>query len=164
MTWVFRDAISQAPFVCQRIAVHFGAQRLPGDFEPFYAIDIRKRVDVHEGDTPTQDGDAEFGGEKERRIDRWCFHILFTVFSNRCWDRLYLVVGLLWSVLCPGYLDSRVAVGRAQLATLMSIMFALAATPATFAVLMKSLFNAKLRRRLQDNRHTAVRPTRLNNV
>lgn len=87
------------------------------------------------------------------------FRVSFAVFSSRNWDRLYLLLGLSWSVLCPGYMDGAVEVERAQLAFLLLLMFAVAGMPMMLAVVLRVFFSVRLQSRLlpDDTKNFAVR-------
>lgn len=133
-------------------------QRLPLDFEPFFAIGTRRPLDYREKKAKAQDGELSSVEEQEDSfIAGWSFQVIFVLFSSRLWDRLYLLLGLLWSVLCPGHLDNVMVVQRTQLGSILLVMFVTAVTPATMAVFLKVFFSAKLRSRLQDSRQFAVR-------
>lgn len=144
---------------CNAVPATAAAQRLPPDFEPFFAVDKRTQQldDGSTGSEPTaQDGTGRTMGV---RVAGLAFRLLFAVFSSRHWDRLYLLLGLLWSVLCPGYMDGAIAVERAQLALLLLVMFAVAAAPALLALVLKVFFSIRLRSRLlhDDRRRFVVR-------
>lgn len=81
------------------------------------------------------------------------------MFSSRNWDRLYLLLGLSWSVLCPGYMDGAIVVEPAQLAMLLLVMFATAAAPMVLAAVLRVFFSVRLRSRLlaDDTKSFAVR-------
>lgn len=134
------------------------AQRLPLDFEPFFAIDARTRQprSTSSSVSATQYGAGRGIGS---RVADWTFRICFAVFSSRNWDRLYLLLGLSWSVLCPGYMDDAIAVERAHLALLLLVMFAAAGAPAVLAAVLRVFFSVRLRSRLlrDDSKRFAVR-------
>lgn len=134
-------------------------QRLPQDFEPFFAVNRKARRldgDSTSSVSTTQDG---IGTGLGHRVTGLAFRILFAVFSSRHWDRLYLLLALSWAVLCPGYMDGAIAVERAQLALLLLIMFVVAGAPALLAVVLKVFFSIRLRSRLlhNDRRRFVVR-------
>ena len=131
---------------------HGNAQRLPKDFEPFFAIDTRRRLGEGRGASTYDEGEGPEG-----RATGLAFRLAFAVFSSRAWDGLYLLLGLLWSVLCPGYLDGAMGVERAQLASLLLVMFALVAAPVMAATILKSLCYTELRSRLRGNTRSTVR-------
>lgn len=79
------------------------------------------------------------------------------MFSSRAWDGLYLLLGLLWSVMCPGYLDGAMGVERAQLASLLLAMFGLVAAPVMAATILKAVCYNELRSRLRGNTRSTVR-------
>lgn len=153
---------------CQSLYVwttcHVGAataasQRLPQDFEPFFAIDIRTRRlddDSTGSVSTTQDG---IGRGLGPRVTGLTFRLLFALFSSRHWDRLYLLLALSWAVLCPGYMDGAIAVERTQLASLLLVMFAAAGAPALLALVLKVFFSIRLRSHLlhDDRRRFVVR-------
>lgn len=128
------------------------AQRLPKDFEPFFAIDTRRRLGEGHG-ASTHDENEGPGG----RSTGLAFRVAFVVFSSRTWDGLYLLLGLLWSVMCPGYLDGAMGVERAQLASLLLAMFGLVAAPVMAATALKALCYTELRSRLRGNTRSTVR-------
>lgn len=130
------------------LLVRPAAQRLPQDFEPFFAVDRRTRRlddDSTSSVSTTQDRTARRIGA---RVKGLAFRLLFTVFSSRHWDRLYLLLGLSWSILCPGYMDGAIAVERGQLASLLLVMFVAAGAPALLAFILKVFFSIRLRSRL----------------
>lgn len=126
------------------------AQRLPKDFEPFFAIDTRTKLGGQERSTHCEGPDG-------RTTTGWAFRVAFAVFSSRAWDGLYLSLGLLWSVLCPGYLDGAIGVARSQLALLLLAMFGLVVAPVIAATIFKACFYNELRSRLCRNRRSKVR-------
>lgn len=141
------------------VAATVTEQRLPLDFEPFFAVDRRPRRldnDSTSSASTTQDGTSR---ERGTRVAGLTFRLLFAVFSSRHWDRLYLFLSLSWAVLCPGYLDGAIDVERAQLASLLLLMFVVAGTPAMLALVLKVFFSVRLRSRLlhDDRRHFVVR-------
>ncbi len=85
------------------------------------------------------------------------------MFSSRHWDRLYLFLGLAWSVLCPGFMDGAIPIDSAQLALLLLVMFAAAGAPTILAGVLKVFFSDRLRSRLlhDDNKHFVVRTLRI---
>lgn len=151
------------------------SQRLPPDFEPLFAFDkdnSKRQLGTQEGhggseSTATRDDaetDTSSRASSVGHVPDWMFRLLFTVTSSRNWDRLYLLLGLFWSVLWPGYMDDVIPVGRTSLASLLFVMFALALMPATSAVVLKALFLPKLRTSLQERNHSAVRVTLFRNL
>ena len=142
-------------------------QRLPADFEPFFAVDTRKRkLDGSSSSSSSTSNSSsvsttqdEIRRETRSRIADLAFRLFFVVFSSRYWDRIYLFLGLSWSVLCPGYMDGAIPIERAQLALLLLLMCAAASAPTMIAAVLKVLFAVRLRSRLlhDDSKHFAVR-------
>ena len=132
-------------------------QRLPEDFEPFFARDTRKQSAGSADISATKPGDAlsNVTGE-EGGMTRWSFELIYFVFSSRAWDKLYLLLGLSWSILNPAHMDGVLPVGP-YMASLLFIMSISATTPAVLAVILKTFYFGKLRARLENNQHWAVR-------
>lgn len=144
-------------------AAFAATQRLPLDFEPFFALDARtQRGETSSSHSASTSVDTAEGGIRSRVKDL-AFQGCFAVFSSRHWDRLYLLLALSLSVLCPGYMDGAIPVERTQLATLLLVMFAAAAVPAVLAAILKMFFFVRLRSRLvrDDRRRFAVRGQQL---
>lgn len=155
------------PACCTRCSAYM-SQRLPPNFEPLFAFDkdnSGRQLGTQEGHgrseptTTRDDAETETSSRASAvgHVPDWMFRLLFTVTSSRNWDRLYLLLGLFWAVLWPGYMDGVTPVGRTPLASLLFAMFALALMPAISAVVLKALFLPKLRISLQERKHSAVR-------
>lgn len=145
-----------AQYLCSSCGPCFLSQRLPPDFEPFFAIDTTRRTETET--VNGESGDAQGGGRGWREcFTAVGFRVLFAVFSNRMWDRAYLLLLLLWSVQCPAQMDGVVKAKRQQLATLMMVVSVMAVIPAALAVILKAFFPLKLRAHLQSSKGLEVR-------
>lgn len=141
--------------------IWFRLQRLPADFDPFLVKQVNSER-VHSEAAQDIDGDFRSVG--------CALRVIYSVFSSRAWDRLYLFLGLLWSVLCPGHLDGAIeSVEREHLALVLLMMFVLVVTPIVSTVLFKAFFSSELRPCLRNSGKSAVRiesnlPTQLSAV
>lgn len=85
------------------------------------------------------------------------FRRIYAVFASRAWDRLYLVLGLLWSILCAGHMDGALpGLGHEQLGLVPLSMFVLAITPTVSALASKAFCSSSLRPCLRKSGTSAV--------
>lgn len=127
--------------------VRLHLQRLPEGFDPFSVPPassfkgVESNVDEDEGEPPG-----------------FVFRTIYSVSSTRAWDKLYLLLGLFWSILYPGYLDGVFgAVTRKLLALILLLMSCMVIVPVTSTLFFKAFCSSKLRPCLRASGQSVVR-------